>query len=88
MKVGIDILADRQAPDVAGPLDVSVGVTTYLSRHKRYEVSLVGLQAGIMTYSNGMRLFVSFGHGNLDAHYAMPLVTGGEVCKGDTIRIY
>ncbi|MFL9895417.1 GlxA family transcriptional regulator, partial [Paraburkholderia sp. RL17-381-BIF-C] len=46
MKVAIVIFDGVQALDVAGPLDVFAEANTILPEQQRYEVSLVGLQAG------------------------------------------
>jgi transcriptional regulator GlxA family with amidase domain len=77
MKVAIVIFDGVQALDVAGPLDVFAEANTYLSDHQRYEVSLVGSQAGTVTCSNGMQLSVPFGYADLDIQYDLILVTGG-----------
>ncbi|RDU95817.1 GlxA family transcriptional regulator [Trinickia dinghuensis] len=77
MKVGIVIFDGVQALDVAGPLDVFAEANIYLPKHQRYEVSLVGSQAGPVTCSNGMQLTARFGYCELDFQFDLILVAGG-----------
>ncbi|MBN3785410.1 GlxA family transcriptional regulator [Burkholderia sp. Ac-20353] len=79
MKVAIVIFDGVQALDVAGPLDVFAEANTYLPDHQRYEVSLVGSQAGTVTCSNGMQLSVPVGFAELDIQYDLVLVAGGPM---------
>src|ERR1700732_4592594 len=69
MKVAIVIFDGVQALDVAGPLDVFAEANTFLPKHQRYKVSLVGLRAGTVTCSNGMELSVPFGYADLDTQW-------------------
>ncbi|MFM0292664.1 MULTISPECIES: GlxA family transcriptional regulator [Paraburkholderia] len=77
MKVAIVIFDGVQALDVAGPLDVFAEANTILPEQQRYEVSLVGLQAGGVTCSNGMQLYVPFGYMDLDTQWDLLLIAGG-----------
>lgn len=77
MKVAIVIFDGAQALDVAGPLDVFAEANTFLSAAQKYEVSLVGVQAGAVTCSNGMQLTVPFGYADLDTQWDLLLVAGG-----------
>jgi len=77
MKVAMVIFDGVQALDVAGPLDVFAEANTLLSEPQKYKVSLVGLQAGIVTCSNGIQLAVPFGYADLDTQWDLLLVAGG-----------
>jgi transcriptional regulator GlxA family with amidase domain len=77
MKVAIVIFDGVQALDVAGPLDVFAEANTFLPEHQRYQVSLVGREAGTVTCSNGMQLSVPFGHADFDTQSDLLLVAGG-----------
>jgi transcriptional regulator GlxA family with amidase domain len=77
MKVAIVIFDGVQALDVAGPLDVFAEANTILPEQQKYEVSLVGLQAGPLTCSNGMQLSVPFGYKDVDTQWDLMLVAGG-----------
>jgi transcriptional regulator GlxA family with amidase domain len=77
MKVAIVVFDGVQALDVAGPLDVFAEANTFLQPHQRYEVSLVGAQAGTVTCSNGMQLAVSQGYADRDIQWDLLLVAGG-----------
>ncbi|NIE62290.1 GlxA family transcriptional regulator [Burkholderia sp. Ax-1719] len=77
MKVAIVVFDGVQALDVAGPLDVFAEANTFLADHQRYEVSLVGYEAGAVTCSNGMQLAVSCGFAECDVQWDMLLVAGG-----------
>lgn len=77
MKVAIVVFDGAQALDVAGPLDVFAEANTFLPAHQRYEVSLVGREAGNVSCSNGMQLAVSHGFADLDVQWDLLLVAGG-----------
>jgi transcriptional regulator GlxA family with amidase domain len=77
MKVAIVVFDGVQALDVAGPLDVFAEANTMLSDSQKYDVSLVGLQAGSVTCSNGMQLAVPFGYADLATQWDLLLVAGG-----------
>jgi transcriptional regulator GlxA family with amidase domain len=77
MKVAIVVFDGAQALDVAGPLDVFAEANTFLAADQRYEVSLVGYEAGAVTCSNGMQLAVSCGFAQSDAQWDLLLVAGG-----------
>lgn len=77
MKVAIVVFDGVQALDVAGPLDVFAEANTFLPEHQRYEVTLVGREAGTVTCSNGMQLAVSFGYADRDIQWDLLLVAGG-----------
>jgi transcriptional regulator GlxA family with amidase domain len=77
MKVAIVVFDGAQALDVAGPLDVFAEANTFLPAHQRYEVSVVGREAGTVTCSNGMQLAVSFGFADRDIQWDLLLVAGG-----------
>lgn len=77
MKVAIVVFDGVQALDVAGPLDVFAEANSFLADHQRYDVSLVGYEAGNVTCSNGMQLAVSCGFAESAAQWDMLLVAGG-----------
>ncbi|AET90809.1 transcriptional regulator, AraC family [Burkholderia sp. YI23] len=77
MKVAIILFDGVQALDVAGPLDVFAEANTHLPADQRYEVSLVGREAGLVTCSNGMQLVVPAGYLDSDIQYDLLLVAGG-----------
>ncbi|SAK43164.1 AraC family transcriptional regulator [Caballeronia pedi] len=77
MKVALVLFDGVQALDVAGPLDVFAEANTHLPAHQRYEVSLVGREAGVVTCSNGMQVLVPVGYLDSDIQYDLLLVAGG-----------
>jgi transcriptional regulator GlxA family with amidase domain len=77
MKVGIVIFDGVQALDVAGPMDVFAEANTFLPEHQRYQVSLVGIQAGAVSCSNGMQLSVPHGYADFDTPFDLLLIAGG-----------
>lgn len=77
MKVALVLFDGVQALDVAGPLDVFAEANTHLPEHRRYEVSLVGREAGIVTCSNGMQILVPVGYLDSDVQYDLLLIAGG-----------
>jgi len=77
MKVAIVIFDGVQALDVAGPMDVFAEANTFLPEHQRYQVSLVGYQAGTVTCSNGMQITVPYGFADFDTPFDLLLVAGG-----------
>ncbi|CAE6706173.1 HTH-type transcriptional regulator CdhR [Paraburkholderia nemoris] len=77
MKVGIVIFDGVQALDVAGPLDVFAEANTFLPEHQRYQVSLVGYEAGTVACSNGMGLSVPYGYAEFDTPFDLLLIAGG-----------
>jgi transcriptional regulator GlxA family with amidase domain len=82
MKVAIVLFDGVQALDVAGPLDVFAEANTHLPDHQRYEVSLVGREAGMVTCSNGMQIVVPVGYLDSDTQYDLLLVAGGPNLPG------
>jgi transcriptional regulator GlxA family with amidase domain len=77
MKVAIVLFDGVQALDVAGPLDVFAEANTFLPEHRRYEVSLVGYQAGTVSCSNGMQVAVPYGYADFDSPFDLLLIAGG-----------
>jgi transcriptional regulator GlxA family with amidase domain len=77
MKITILIFNGVQALDVAGPLDVFTEANTFLPADHRYEVSLIGLQAGIVTCSNGMALSVPIDYRHYQASHDLLIIPGG-----------
>ncbi|BAN27832.1 GlxA family transcriptional regulator [Caballeronia insecticola] len=77
MKVAMVVFDGVQALDVAGPLDVFAEANTHLPLHQRYEVTLVGYKAGVVTCSNGMQLHVPFGFVDSTMQFDLLLVAGG-----------
>jgi transcriptional regulator GlxA family with amidase domain len=77
MKVGIVVFDDVQALDVAGPMDVFAEANTFLPEHQRYQVSLIGYEAGTVFCSNGMGLSVPYGYADFDTPFDLLLVAGG-----------
>jgi transcriptional regulator GlxA family with amidase domain len=77
MKVAIVVFDGAQALDVAGPLDVFAEANSFLPEHQRYEVSVVGKEAGTVACSNGMQLAVSQGFADNDIQWDLLLVAGG-----------
>lgn len=77
MKVALVAFDGVQALDVAGPLDVFAEANSSLAESQRYQVCLVGRQAGSVSCSNGMQLSVQFGYAELDVQYDLILVAGG-----------
>jgi transcriptional regulator GlxA family with amidase domain len=77
MKVGIVIFDGVQALDVAGPLDVFAEANTFLPEHQRYQVALIGNQAGAISCSNGMQLLLPHGYADFDTPFDLLLVAGG-----------
>jgi transcriptional regulator GlxA family with amidase domain len=77
MKVAIVIFDGVQALDVAGPMDVFAEANTFLPEHQRYQVSLVGYQAGTVTCSNGMQVTAPYGYADFDTPFDLLLVAGG-----------
>ncbi|WP_158905843.1 GlxA family transcriptional regulator [Burkholderia sp. L27(2015)] len=77
MKVAIVIFDGVQALDVAGPMDVFAEANTFLPEHQRYQVSLVGYQAGIVTCSNGMQVTAPHSYADFDTPFDLLLVAGG-----------
>jgi transcriptional regulator GlxA family with amidase domain len=77
MKVGIVVFDGVQALDVAGPMDVFAEANTFLPEHQRYQVSLVGSQAGAVSCSNGMQLSVPYGYADFQAPFELLLIAGG-----------
>jgi len=77
MKVAIVIFDGVQALDVAGPMDVFAEANTFLPEHQRYQVSLVGYQAGTVTCSNGMQVTAPYGYADFDTAFDLLLVAGG-----------
>jgi transcriptional regulator GlxA family with amidase domain len=77
MKVAIVVFDDVQALDVAGPLDVFAEANTFLPEHQKYEVVLIGNEAGTVTCSNGMQLTVPHGYMDFDTPFDLLLVAGG-----------
>jgi transcriptional regulator GlxA family with amidase domain len=77
MKVAIVVFDGVQALDVAGPMDVFAEANTHLPDHRKYQVALVGAQAGYVTCSNGMQLSVPFGYTDFDVQADLLIVAGG-----------
>lgn len=77
MKVAIVVFDGAQALDVAGPLDVFAEANAFLPAHQRYEVSIVGREAGTVTCSNGMQLAVAHGFADRDIQWDLLLIAGG-----------
>lgn len=77
MKVAIVVFDGAQALDVAGPLDVFAEANAFLPAHQRYEVSVVGREAGTVTCSNGMQLAVAHGFADRDVQWDLLLIAGG-----------
>ncbi|WP_321889293.1 GlxA family transcriptional regulator [Paraburkholderia bannensis] len=77
MKVAMVVFDGVQALDVAGPLDVFAEANAFLADDQRYDVSLVGYEAGAVTCSNGMQLAVSCGFAECDTQWDMLLIAGG-----------
>ncbi|MBT2794273.1 GlxA family transcriptional regulator [Paraburkholderia strydomiana] len=77
MKVAIVVFDGFQALDVAGASDVFAEANANLAEHQRYEVSLVGEEAGALTCSNGMQLWVPSAHADSPDKFDLILVAGG-----------
>ncbi|WP_341319519.1 GlxA family transcriptional regulator [Paraburkholderia sp. IMGN_8] len=77
MKVAIVIFDGVQALDVAGPLDVFAEASANLTEQQKYEVTLVGPQAGTVTCSNGMGLSVPYSYADLNTQWDLLLIAGG-----------
>jgi transcriptional regulator GlxA family with amidase domain len=77
MKVAIVVFDGVQALDVAGPMDVFAEANTLLPEHRKYQVALVGAQAGYVTSANGMQLSVPFGYADFDIQADLLIVAGG-----------
>jgi transcriptional regulator GlxA family with amidase domain len=77
MKVAIVIFDGVQALDVAGPLDVFAEANTFLPEHQRYQVFLVGYEAGTVSCSNGMGLSIPYGYADFDTPFDLLLIAGG-----------
>ncbi|TFW29291.1 GlxA family transcriptional regulator [Duganella callida] len=77
MKLTLLILDGVQALDVAGPLDVFSEANQFLAEADRYEVTLVGEQAGSVASSSGMEFKVSHGYQDFSGHSDLLLVAGG-----------
>jgi transcriptional regulator GlxA family with amidase domain len=76
-KVAIVVFEDVQALDVAGPMDVFAEANNFLPADRRYEVALVGMQAGAVRCANGMEINVGFGYADYDDQPDLMLVAGG-----------
>jgi putative intracellular protease/amidase len=87
MKVAIVIFDGVQALDVAGPMDVFAEANTFLPEHQRYQVSLVGYQAGTVTCSNGMQVTAPYGYADFDTAFDLLLVAGGPQLPNARPRI-
>lgn len=77
MKVAIVVFDDVQALDVAGPLDVFAEANTFLPEHQKYEVFLLGNEAGTVSCSNGMQLAIPYSYADFDTPFDLLLVAGG-----------
>jgi transcriptional regulator GlxA family with amidase domain len=77
MKLAIVVFDGVQALDVAGPLDVFAEANSFLPKHQRYEISLVGVRPDSVTCSNGMELKVPVDYLHFDQDCDLLLVAGG-----------
>jgi transcriptional regulator GlxA family with amidase domain len=76
-KVAIVVFEDVQALDVAGPMDVFAEANKFLPGDRRYEVALVGVQAGGLRCANGLEIHVGFGYRDYGDQPDLMLVAGG-----------
>lgn len=77
MKVTLILFDGVQALDVAGPLDVFAEANQFLAAEDRYEVTLVGVAAGRVTCSSGLKLQVHHDYTNYHQATDLLLVAGG-----------
>lgn len=83
-KVAIVVFEDVQALDVAAPMDVFAEANKLLPEDRRYEVALVGMRAGSVRCSNGLKIEVGFGYLDYDEQPDLILVAGGPGLPGFT----
>jgi transcriptional regulator GlxA family with amidase domain len=77
MRVAMVVFDGVQALDVAGPLDVFAEANTFLPEHQRYQVVLLGNEAGSVSCSNGMQLTIPHGYADFDTPFDLLLIAGG-----------
>lgn len=77
MKLAIIVYDGVQALDVAGPLDVFKEANSFLPKHQKYEVSLVGVRPESVRCSNGMEIKVPVDYLNYHDDCDLLLVAGG-----------
>lgn len=77
MKIALVVVDGAQALDVSGPLDVFAEANAFLPQEQRYEVSMVGIEAGNVRCSNGMEIFVPHGYQTYAGDCDLLLVAGG-----------
>ena len=82
MKLAIVVFDGVQALDVAGPLDVFAEANSFLPEESRYEISLVGVEPGNVTCSNGMQLGVPCDFRGYGSASDLLLVAGGPRVPG------
>jgi len=71
------VFEDVQALDVAGPMDVFAEANGFLPEPQRYEVALVGMQAGGLRCANGLLLHVDVGYADYAGQPDLILIAGG-----------
>jgi len=77
MRVAIVVVEGVQSLDVAGPMDVFAEANRLLPAGQRYEVSLVGVEAGSVRCANGLELHVGTGYRDYVGAPELLLVAGG-----------
>ncbi|AXI03906.1 GlxA family transcriptional regulator [Aquirhabdus parva] len=82
MKITMVVFDGVQALDVAGPLDVFAEANTFLTADQQYEMTVVGLHAGMVTCSNGMALHVPNDYSSHPEKCDLLLVAGGPQLPG------
>ena len=76
--IGIIIFESSQSLDIAGPLDVFSEANLFLLPEERYRLITIGVNAGPIRCSNGLRMLVDQHWSDLDEPIDTLLVAGGN----------
>lgn len=75
--VAILVFPDVQALDVTGPLDVFAEANKFLAPDQRFQLEIIGTEAGPIRCSNGLEIRADLAYPSAHRQYDLLLVAGG-----------
>lgn len=77
LNIALIVFPGVQALDVTGPMDVFAEANGFLPAEQRYALDVVGLEAGLLTCSNGLLIQAHRPFSQARSYYDMVLCAGG-----------
>lgn len=77
MNIALIVFPGVQALDVTGPMDVFAEANAFVPPEKRYQLDVLGLEAGLLTCSNGLTIQAHRHYTQASRDYDLVLCAGG-----------